>query len=34
MKIRSVGAELFYAGEQTYIHDEADSRFSKFPDRA
>jgi hypothetical protein len=27
MKIRAVGAELYYAGGQTDRHDEADSRF-------
>jgi len=30
MKIRPVGAELFYANRQTNRHDAANSRFSKF----
>jgi hypothetical protein len=34
MKIRPVGAELFHAGGETDRHDEADSRFSQFCERA
>ena len=38
MKIRPVGAELFHANEQlegrTDSHDEANSRFSQFCERA
>jgi hypothetical protein len=33
VKIRPVGAELFYAGGQTDIHDEANSRLSQFCDK-
>ena len=34
MKILPVGAELFRADGQTYRHDEANSRFSQFCERA
>jgi hypothetical protein len=34
MKIRPVGAELFHVVEQIDRHDEADSRFSQFCQRA
>jgi hypothetical protein len=34
MKIRPVGAELLYADGQTDRHDEANSRFSQFCERA
>jgi len=34
MKIRSVGAELFHADGQTDGHDEGNSRFSQFCERA
>jgi hypothetical protein len=34
MKIRPVGAELFRADGQTGRHDEANSRFSQFCERA
>ena len=34
MKIRRMGAELFRAEGQTGKHDEADSRFSQFRERA
>jgi len=34
MKICPVGAELFHAFGQTDIHDEANSRSSKFSKRA
>ena len=34
MKIRPVGAELFYADGRRDIHDEASSRFSQFCERA
>jgi len=34
MKIRPVGAELFYADGRTDRHDEANSRFSQFSERA
>ena len=34
MKIRPVGAEVFHAGGRTDVHDEANSRFSKFCERA
>jgi hypothetical protein len=34
MKIRPVGAELFLAERQTDRHDEANSRFSQFCERA
>jgi hypothetical protein len=34
MKIRSVGAELFYADGQTDRQDEANSRFSQFCESA
>jgi len=34
MKIRQVGAELFYADGRTDGYDEADSRFSRFSERA
>jgi hypothetical protein len=33
-KIRQVGAELFHANGQTDRHDEANSRFSQFFERA
>jgi hypothetical protein len=34
MKMRSMGAELFYSAERMDGHDEANSRFSKFCERA
>jgi hypothetical protein len=34
MKIHRVGAELFHADGQTDRHDVANSRFSKFCERA
>ena len=34
IKIRSVGVELFHVGEPTDRHDESDSRFSQFCERA
>ena len=34
MEIRPVGAEIFHAERQTDRHDEANSRFSQFFDRA
>jgi len=34
MKIRPVGAELFHRDGQTDRHDEANSRFSQFFERA
>jgi hypothetical protein len=34
MKIRPVGAELFHAGGRADRHDEANSRFSQFCERA
>ena len=34
MKIRPVGAELFHADERTDRHDDDNSRFSKFCERA
>jgi hypothetical protein len=34
IKIRPVGAELFHADWQTDGHDEANSRFSRFYERA
>jgi hypothetical protein len=34
MKIRTVGVTLFHAGGQTDKHDEANSRFSQFSERA
>ena len=34
MKIRPVATELFHAGGQTARHDEANSRFSQFCERA
>jgi len=34
MKIRPVPAELFHAEKQKERHDEANSRFSKFGERA
>jgi hypothetical protein len=34
MKIRPVGAELFHAEGRTDGHDEANSRFSQFCERA
>jgi len=34
MKIRPVGAELFHADGRTNRHDEAQSRFSQFCERA
>ena len=34
MKILPVGAELFHADRQTDAHDEANSRFSQFWERA
>ena len=34
MKIRPVGAELFHADGRTDRHDEANSRFSQFCERA
>ena len=34
MKIRPVGAELFYADGRTDRHDEANSRFSQFSEHA
>jgi hypothetical protein len=34
MKIRPVGAELFHADGRTDRHDEANSRFSQFRERA
>jgi len=34
MKIRLVGAELFQVDRRTDRHDEANSRFSKFWERA
>ena len=34
MEIRPVGAELFYAGGWMDRHDEANSRFSQFCERA
>jgi len=34
MKIFRVGAELFHAQRQTDRHDEANSRFSQFCERA
>jgi len=34
MKIRAVGAELFLADGRTGRHDEANSRFSEFCERA
>jgi hypothetical protein len=34
MKIRPVAAELFHADGRTDGHDEADSRFSQFRERA
>jgi hypothetical protein len=34
MKIRLVGAELFHEDGQTDKHDEANSRFSQFCERA
>jgi hypothetical protein len=34
MKIRPVGAELIFADGQTDKHDEANSRFSRFCERA
>jgi len=34
MKIRPEGAELFHAEKQTDRHDEANSLFSKFCERA
>jgi len=34
MKIRPVEAELFHAGGQTDRHDDANSRFSEFCERA
>jgi len=34
MKIRPMGTELFHADGQTDRHDEANSRFSKFCERA
>jgi hypothetical protein len=33
MKIRPVGAELFYAGGQTDRHEYTNSRFSQFCER-
>ena len=34
MKIRTMGAKLFHADVQTDGHDEANSRFSQFCERA
>jgi len=34
MKICSVGAEMFHAGRRTDRHDETNSRFSQFCERA
>jgi len=34
MKIRPVGAELFHADRRTDRHDEPNSRFSQFCERA
>ena len=34
MKIRQVGVELFHAEKRIDGHDKADSRFSKFCERA
>jgi hypothetical protein len=34
IKIRPVGAELFHADRRTDGHDEANSRFSQFYERA
>jgi len=34
MKISPLGADLFHAGGRTEKHDEANSRFSKFCERA
>jgi len=34
MKIRPVRAQLFHADGQTHSHDEANSRFSQFCERA
>jgi len=34
MKIRLVGAELFHADRQTDKHDEVNSQFSQFCNRA
>ena len=34
MKFFSVGVDLCHAGEQTSRHDEANSRFSQFCERA
>jgi len=34
MKIRPVGAELFHADGRTDRHDDANSRFSQFCERA
>jgi hypothetical protein len=34
MKIRSLGAELFHADRRTDRHDEANSRFPRFFERA
>ena len=34
LKFSPVGAEFFHADERTDIHDEANSRFTKFWERA
>jgi hypothetical protein len=34
MKICLVGTEMFHADRQTHTHDEADSHFSQFSERA